>query len=122
MDIRLFVFLLAGHYLADYGLQSRYVAEKKALAFIEAEGFYALTAHAAIHGLVAGLITHHFWVMLLVAATHWLIDFGKASALLSDKYPHTKGARKHGQKTGLYGINIDQALHIIVLLIVSAVV
>lgn len=122
MDVQLFLTLVAGHYLADFGLQSQHVAEMKGRAFVEAIGFHTLTAHAAIHGLVAGLITHNIAAGLTVALTHWLIDFGKASELLTDRFPHTKGSRAHGQTTGLYGINVDQALHILVLLVVVLLV
>jgi hypothetical protein len=116
MDIQLFIFLLGGHYLADFGLQSRHMAEMKGRVFIETAGFHNLTAHAAIHGLLTGLITQSLAAALVVAVTHWIIDFGKASELLTDKFPHTKGARRHGQKHGLYGLDIDQCLHIVILL------
>jgi hypothetical protein len=98
------------------------MAEIKGKTFIEAAGFHNLTAHAAIHGLLAGLITQNLTAALVVAVSHWIIDFGKASELITDKFPHTKGARKHGQKQGLYGLNIDQALHIIILLGIAAAI
>lgn len=118
MQVQLFLILVAGHYLADFALQTGHMAETKGRVFVEAVGFHTLTAHAAIHGLVAGAITHNFAAGVVVALTHWLIDFGKASVLLTDRFPHTKGARKHGQTTGLYGINVDQTLHLLVLLAV----
>ena len=43
--------------------------------------------------------------------TSHAFDFGKASVLLDDRFPHTHGARKGSQTIGLYGINVDQALH-----------
>lgn len=118
MHWELFFTLLAGHYLADYALQTDHMAATKGKALVEAAGFHALTAHAAIHGLVAGVITHNFWAGLIVALSHWIIDFCKASVLLTDHLPHIRGARKHGQTVGLYGINIDQTLHILVLLVI----
>lgn len=111
----------AGHYLADFPLQPAFVAEKKGLVFIESIGFHCLTAHAAIHGLVAGVIAHQLGFMdwfafgLIVGVTHWLIDFGKSSQLLDDRFPHTAGARVSVQKVGLYGINVDQFLHLVVM-------
>jgi len=120
MDWQLFFTLIAGHYLADFGLQLPYMAEKKAKAFVEPIGFHVLTAHAAIHGLVAGVISGHFWVGVFVAVTHWIIDFGKASDLIDNRFPHTAGARRNGQTHGMYGIHLDQALHILVLLIATA--
>jgi hypothetical protein len=98
MDWHLFFTLVAGHYLADFALQTQFMAEKKAKAFIEPIGFHVLMAHAAIHGL---------------------IDFGKASDLIDNRFPHTAGARKFGQTHGLYGIYLDQTLHILVLLIAT---
>lgn len=111
----------AGHYLADFPLQPAFVAEKKGLVFIESIGFHCLTAHASIHGLVAGLIAHQlgyvdwFTFGLIVGVTHWLIDFGKSSKLIDNKFPHTKGARNSYQTQGLYGINVDQFLHLVVM-------
>jgi hypothetical protein len=122
MDWQLFFTLIAGHYLADFALQTEFMAVKKAKAFIEPIGFHVLTAHAAIHGLVAGVISGHFWVGVFVAVTHWLIDFGKASDLIDNRFPHTPGARRHGQTHGMYGIHLDQTLHILVLLIATALV
>jgi hypothetical protein len=46
-----------------------------------------------------------------IDAAYWIIDFGKASILLDDRFPHTHGARKGSQRSGLYGINIDRTLH-----------
>ncbi len=117
MDIQLFLLLLGGHYLADFPLQAQFMAENKGWVFIRSIGFHTLTAHAAIHGLVAGLLSQSLLIALTVGITHWLIDFGKASRLLTDKYPHTKGARQGGQTHGLYGINIDQLLHVSVILL-----
>ena len=119
MDTQLFILLLAGHYLADFALQPRFMAESKALVFVKSIGFHSLTSHAFVHGLTAGLITQSYYAGALVGATHWLIDALKASKVFDDRYPHTKGARKNGQTHGLYGINVDQALHLAVLVFVA---
>jgi len=119
MHWHLFVLLLAGHYLADFALQTQYMAENKATVFKKALGFHVLTAHAFIHGLVAAVISRHYTVGIIVGLSHWVIDFLKASELIDDRFPHTAGARRNGQKVGLYGINIDQTLHILVLLFVA---
>lgn len=111
---QLLLALWAGHYLADFPLQPAFVADKKGLCFIESIGFHCLTGHAFIHGLVAGAISGQFWIGVVVAVTHWIIDFGKASQLLVN-VPHTKGARKGSQTSGLYGINVDQSLHFLVI-------
>jgi len=96
MDIQLFLMLVAGHYLADYALQSDFMAKNKADALKTAMGFHTLTAHAAIQGLVAGLLSQNFTIGIVVAITHWIIDYGKAAK-------------------NWYGINIDQFLHIFVI-------
>lgn len=117
--IELLVILWAGHYLADFPLQPAFVADLKKKIFQESIGFHCLTAHAFIHGLVAGVITGNFTAGVIVGVTHWLIDCGKACELIDDRFPHTKGARKGPQTAGLYGINIDQALHFAVIVGVS---
>lgn len=122
MDWHLFLTLAAGHYLADFGLQNRHMAEGKRTVGKEAAGFHLLTAHAAIHALILGLLAHSVTIGLIVGLSHWLIDFLKASELLTDRFPHTKGARRHGQTQGLYGLNIDQALHLLVVLSVTVFV
>jgi hypothetical protein len=99
MDVQLFFMLLGGHYLADYGLQSRFMADAKERATKDAVGFFALVGHAAIHGLVAGLLSQRLSVGLIIAGTHWVIDFLKAVKRL-------------------YGITVDQGLHILVILLV----
>jgi hypothetical protein len=119
MDIQLFLLLLGGHYLADFGLQTKHMAMVKGQAFLTVVGFHNLTAHAAIHGLVTGLITQNMTAAIIVGLSHWVIDFLKASVLITNKFPHTKGARKNGQQTGIYGLNIDQALHVSILVLVA---
>jgi hypothetical protein len=122
-DWQLLLTLWAGHYLADFPLQPEFVATNKRLILKESIGFHCLTSHAFIHGLVAGAITGSFLVAAIVGSTHWLIDFGKSCQYLDDRFPHTKGARSGPQTAGLYGINIDQALHfsVFVLLVVFGV-
>jgi hypothetical protein len=93
------------------------MADLKGRVFIESIGFHCLTAHAFIHGLVAGAITQSFWAGLVVGVTHWIIDFGKSSQLLDDRFPHLPGARKGPQTHGLYGVNVDQALHFLVIVL-----
>lgn len=117
--MELLITLWAGHYLADFPLQPAFVADLKKKIFQESIGFHCLTAHAFIHGLVAGYITGVFWAGLVVGVTHWLIDAGKSCELIDDRFPHTKGARRGPQTAGLYGINVDQALHFLVILLIS---
>lgn len=120
MNWQLLIILWAGHYLADFPLQPAFVATEKKKILLESIGFHCLTAHAFIQGLVAGVLSHNFTAGVIVGVTHWIIDFGKSCQLLDDRFPHTKGARIPGiQEAGLYGINVDQALHFIVILAVT---
>ena len=96
-----FLMLAAGHYLADYALQNNFVARMKGQQ--SADGFHTLVAHASIHGLVLGFLAVYLgapWlpVFLFVTVTHGVIDFGKA-------------------RLGWYGLHVDQALHMTVILI-----
>lgn len=98
--IELALLLIAGHYLADFGLQNDFVAQQKAHALRTAMGTHALTAHSMMHGLVAAVVVGalgHGWLFpaAVVMVSHWLIDFGKTR--------------------DFYGINIDQGLHLAVL-------
>lgn len=86
--------LLAGHALADYPLQGDFLATGKSRAkptpFIP--WYQALGAHAAIHGGLVAIITGIWWLGVLEAVAHAVIDDAKC--------------------TGKIGFNTDQALHI----------
>ncbi len=86
--------LLAGHALADYPLQGDFLAKAKNRAMpIPGVPFYqALGAHAMIHGGFVAVITGIWWLGLLEAVAHALIDDAKC--------------------TGKIGFNTDQALHV----------
>lgn len=99
-------FLLAGHALMDFALQSDPMAVCKCRRAAHplqqsVPWFYWLTAHALLHGAAVGGVV--FWwvgdptlvVGFAVAETviHWLIDFGKCEKR--------------------YGIHADQGLHVL---------
>jgi len=107
MSIGLFLVLALGHYLADFAWQSPWVAGLKGDALrkgADPHAIHALTAHAAHHALITVAILWAFglspWWAIAVGVTHWLIDLGKA-------------------RFALYGIHVDQALHLTVLAIVA---
>jgi len=52
----LVLLLFGGHAVADYGLQSAYVAEKKVAAADNPDWFVTLAAHALIHAFVVALV------------------------------------------------------------------
>ena len=88
--------LLAGHFLADFALQSDVMSsEKRRASNTELQKavpwYWWLTAHSFIHGFVVWYILGFWWIGLVETIAHWLIDFGKC-----EKY---------------YGITLDQLLH-----------
>lgn len=102
-----FFLLLAGHALADFALQSPWMAQAKNRnrkvdpATIppgqtpQTIWPYVLTAHALIHGLTVALILGHvvgIYCGIGETVAHWVIDFGKCE--------------------NKYGIHMDQALHV----------
>lgn len=99
-------FLLAGHALMDYSLQTEAMATcKSRRAKLPLQRivpwYYWLTAHAVLHGLAVGLIVRWFdydWPLavgfaLAETGTHWFIDFLKCEQV--------------------FNIHIDQALHLV---------
>ena len=93
-------FLLAGHALADYSLQSDSMARGKNRNSVLAPGlvskyaprwFHWMAAHALIHGMVVGLIIDPVFGVI-ETVLHFCIDCGKCD--------------------DMYGINVDQTLHI----------
>lgn len=119
----LFLALVAAHYVADFPLQGDMIARNKGLVFFQSIGFHCLTAHAIIHagmaGLVAALLGFPWvWPFLAVGLSHWLIDFCKSWQGF-ENFHLTEGAREGPQLYGLWGINIDQALHLSVLAAVA---
>ncbi len=116
MDYQHLVLLWAGHYLADFSLQTRFMSEMKARIFIEDIGIHALTAHAFVHGLVIGLLAQNFAAGVAVGSTHWLIDFIRSSEYVQRVLIKRGILKKKSDK--LFGIHADQALHLLVIVIV----
>ena len=93
--------LLAGHAVADFTLQTDVMAKgknrhkrpenvppgQKAMPC----WYYWLTAHALEHGACVALATGSVVLGLLEAALHWIIDFAKCDGYLnphSDQFLH----------------------------------
>jgi hypothetical protein len=98
--------LLCGHALADFALQSDWIAKNKSRHAGVPAGYdpkrhgqlqtiwpYVLSAHAFIHGAFVYLATGSVVLGFVEVLAHWLIDFGKCE-----------------QK---YGIHTDQGLHLL---------
>jgi hypothetical protein len=99
-------FLLAGHALMDYALQTEAIAACKCRRANHplqqvVPWFYWLTAHALLHGLSVGVVVRcfgHDWpvavgLALAETAAHWLIDLLKCEKL--------------------FNIHVDQGLHVL---------
>jgi hypothetical protein len=98
-------FLLAGHALMDFALQSDAMAVCKCRRTDNplqksVPWYYWLTAHCLLHGAAVGVVLHWTtgnWDLavafaLIETVVHWFIDLGKC-----EKY---------------YSIHVDQGLHI----------
>jgi len=99
-------FLLAGHALMDFSLQTDSMAACKCRRSANpleraVPWYYWLTAHAFLHGAVVGLVVRmgtDNWNLIVgfaVAETviHWVIDFAKCERLFS--------------------IHVDQGMHVL---------
>lgn len=96
--------LILGHFVADYPLQSDFMAKEKNpwrpldLSRVPPGQLpqtfwpWVLSAHAGVHAAAIGVITGSLTLSVLEFAAHWFIDLGKCR--------------------NLYGIHVDQALHL----------
>jgi hypothetical protein len=97
--------LLAGHALADFCLQTPWIAKNKNPHSGPPEGYdpkihgpmqtvwpYVLTAHSLTHGLMVFLATGDYRLGLAETVAHWAIDYAKCQRM--------------------FGIHMDQFLHI----------
>jgi hypothetical protein len=102
--VELFLKMLVGHAVMDFWAQSDALAKMKnrhrdPAAFAppgqkpQQMWFYALTAHALMHGAAVWFITGSVWLFLAETVAHWIIDFGKCD--------------------NWYGIHADQTMHIV---------
>lgn len=85
MDAGLVLFLLlAGHFVADYTLQSDFIAANK-----NRKGpnivpwYYVLTAHSATHGFIVAMVTQVWWLGFAEMTFHALSDFLKSENKIS---------------------------------------
>lgn len=82
----MFFWLICGHAVADYALQTDFIAKGKnrhtpttAPPGQKWQPVWplVLSAHGLIHGAFVGVITGIWWLGLCEAVAHCLIDFGK---------------------------------------------
>lgn len=93
--LELFVLLVAVHFVADYPLQTDFVAKFKcrAASLPAVPWYYVMAGHAATHGLGVGLATGSVGIGCLEAVAHFGIDVLKCD--------------------GLTNIHVDQLLHVL---------
>ena|SRR5690606_8192669 len=95
--------LIAGHAVADFALQTEWIALHKnrhnkdnpslgPKGQVERIWFWVLSAHSFHHGLMVFLITQRIWLGVLETVVHWITDYGKSE--------------------NWYGFHVDQVLHI----------
>ena len=86
--------LIMGHAIADFALQSEWMAKHKShkdsLAYVP--WYYVLGSHGLIHGAAVFFITGSWILGLAESILHGVIDFGKCD--------------------GRYNIHVDQGLHL----------
>ena len=91
-------YLIAGHFVCDYGLQSAYMADAKGKVLLEwwvsrnwlvqrmtglestvkaSEWLWPLLAHCFIHGLAVAFITQSVTLGIFEVVMHFLIDWSK---------------------------------------------
>ena len=96
--ITILFYLICGHALCDFPLQSAAIAvEKNPNSTSELQKhvpwYYWLSSHALIHGAAVSLITGSVILGIAETVAHWFIDLGKCNKL--------------------YSIHSDQVLHIL---------
>jgi hypothetical protein len=93
--VEMFVLLVGVHLVADYPLQSDFIAKFKSrkASLPAVPWYYVLLGHAGTHGLLVGLATQSALVGVLETAVHFVIDWAKCE--------------------GLHSIHTDQLLHVL---------
>lgn len=94
------LWIILAHYIADYPLQGDFLAQTKG------KYWYSLLAHSVIYGLTIALALKllglfAIWKAIVLIISHMVIDYKKATAKNKEK----------ALTTYLY---IDQALHIVI--------
>lgn len=71
-----FFYLLAGHALADYSLQTDFIAKGKNrhTSFPGMPWLYVMLAHCLIHAGIVLLLTNNIWCGLFELVAHFVLD------------------------------------------------
>ena len=100
----LVLLLFGGHAIADYGLQSAYMAEKKVQAEGNPDWAFTLGAHCLIHAFFVAVISFLFLGFAGAYAVGWAAFFGFAEFAAHFAIDRRKGR-------GRLTYRQDQALH-----------
>lgn len=87
----IFLLLVLGHFLADFGLQNQYVADNKAPG--KPYWWWCMSAHCSIHSLMVFAFTGSIVCCSIEFFAHFIIDCLKCRKVI--------------------GYNLDQTLHIL---------
>jgi len=88
--------LIVLHFIADYQLQSDFIAANKVPGSYQA-WYFVMTAHAALHGAAVAYVLNPLFG-LAEFISHWLIDTAKSKGYMGG--------------SGIRALWIDQSLHI----------
>jgi hypothetical protein len=91
-------YLIVGHFLADFSLQTDIIAKFKnpnlneeAVNSTGVPWYYWMLAHCSIHGMLVGLILGIWWIGLLEIIIHFAIDYSKCKKIINihhDQFLH----------------------------------
>ena len=92
--LELLLWVIGAHFIGDYAMQSDWMAKNKG------KSIYVMIAHCAIYTVVCAIPFEMFgacipWVMGIIFITHFFSDYLKCN--------------------NLYGLAIDQTIHILIL-------
>lgn len=82
--INILFLLIVGHAVADYGLQTRHIAENKS-PYRSPQWFYPLMAHSLIHGGMVFLVTGSTGLGMLETIFHFIIDIFRSTNKISKR-------------------------------------
>ncbi len=106
--IEISIYLITAHFIADFALQNRWMADNKG------KYCYIMFAHSIIYaGIICITLNYfnifHYWKFFALYGTHMIIDQAKC-------YMYNP---KKSEKKNLKYLYIDQASHFVVLFIIS---
>lgn len=92
--MQMFFYLILGHFICDYPLQTDFVAQRKCRrnSLPVVPWYYVMSGHCATHAAAVAIVTGNAWLALSEFVAHYAIDVAKCE--------------------GWTGIHLDQYLHV----------